>query len=84
MDRVICKILSSPIFDDELSNALTDLSLHQVEKFVVLGVTGSLFWEKIAFLLQKSKADSVQVLIGRHHACSALIEIINKSTDLFL
>ena len=85
MDRVLSRVLSLPIFDDELYKALKSLNLDRVEKFVVLDVqTGSQFLEKIVSLFVKSNPDPVHTLIDRPLACSALIEIIHRSKSLFL
>ena len=85
MDRALSRILSLPLFDDEFSKALTALKLDRVEKFIVLEVkSGAAFLEKIAFLFQKSSPDSVHSLVERPNACSALIEILDRSASLFL
>ena len=85
MDRVLCRVLSLPIFDDEFCEALKSLKFDRVEKFVVLDVlTGSQFLEKIVFLFESSDPDPVYTLINRPLACSALIEIIHRSKSLFL
>ena len=85
MDRVLCKVLALPIFDDEFVKALIDLKLDCVEKFVVLEVSsGEQFLDKILLLDGQAGSTSLEILAERRNACSILIEILNQSKQIFL
>ena len=85
MDRVLCKVLALPIFDDEFVKALITLRLDCVEKFVVLEVTsGEQFLDKLLLLYGQEGSASLEVLAERRVPCSILIEILNQSKQIFL
>ena len=85
MDRVLCKVLALPIFDDEFVKALINLRLDCVEKFVVLEVSsGEQFLDKLLLLYGQTGSASLEALAERRVACSILIEILNQSKQIFL
>ena len=75
MDRVLCKVLALPIFDDEFVKALINLRLDCVEKSVVLEVSsGEQFLDRLRLLHGKTGSASLEVLAARRVACSILID----------
>jgi len=85
MDRVLSRVLSLPLFDDEFASALLELKFDCVEKFVVLEVkTGGEFLEKILIFPGVADSTALKALVDRSPLCSALVEIINNSKTLFL
>ena len=85
MDRVLSRVLSLPLFDDEFASALLELKFDCVEKFVVLEVrTGGEFLDKLLLFPGVANSSALRILADRIFLCSASVKIINHSKDLFL